>query len=96
MEITRAVWSTDESHQEGEGRGNPGQMFADEYQEHVKAIAQKAPISTAPFDAQRNAAASWSKQQACQTIDVVLTNICAEQHPPNEAQRIFCAISSVD
>ena len=53
MEITRAVWSTDAHHRETGARDNPGQMFAKEYQEHVRAIAQKAGTSKAPSDAQR-------------------------------------------
>ena len=64
MEITRPVWSTDAHHRETGARNNPGQIFAKEYQEHLRAIAQKAGTSRAPFDAQRNAAASWNQPGA--------------------------------
>ena len=64
-------------------------MFAEEYEEHLRATTRKKGTSAAPFDAQRNAAASWSKPGAQQNLDVVFRGICAEEEPPNEEQRAF-------
>ena len=58
MDITRAVWSIDAHHREAGARVNSGQMFAEEYEEYFRAIAQNAGTSKAPSEAQRNAAAT--------------------------------------
>ena len=73
LQISRAVWSTDAVHHETGPRLNPGHMFSDTYAEHVRA---------APFDAERCAAASWTKAGARQNLDVVFQEICGEPKPP--------------
>ena len=64
-------------------------MFAEDYEEHVRAITHKKGVRAAPFDAQRSAAASWVKPDAAQNIDSVFQAICAEKEPPNAEQRAF-------
>ena len=92
IEIARAVWSTDSQHREPRERRNPGHMYAEEYEEHLKAKTKQrcmSGVSKAPFDEERNAAASWNKPGASASLDAAFKDICAEKEPPNQEQRAF-------
>ena len=92
IEIARTVWSTDSHHRESGDRTNPGNMYAEEYEAHLKAITNQrrmAGASRAPFEEERNAAASWNKPGASASLDMAFKDMCAEEEPPNQEQRAF-------
>ena len=67
-------------------------MFSEEYEAHLKARSdqrQKAGASRAPFEEERNAAASWNKPDARASLDAAFKDICVEEEPPNQEQHAF-------
>ena len=73
-------------------RTNPGNMFSEEYEAHLKARSdhgQKAGAPRAPFDEKRNAAAWWNKPDARASLDAAFKDICDEEEPPNSEQHAF-------
>ena len=67
-------------------------MFSEEYEAHLKARTDqrhKAGASRAPFEEERNAAASWNKSDASASLDAAFEEMCAEEEPPNQEQRAF-------
>ena len=92
MEISRAVWCTDATYTPTRERTNEGQMFAETFEDHLKAKRQRrsdAVVPSAPFDQQRNAAASWSKPNAHANLDAVFAEINSQAESPNQEQRAF-------
>ena len=90
--IACAVWSTKSSSTPALERGSPGDMYSDKFQEHLDAKRSAKPISatwTAPFHEERNAAATWHRQDASTTLDKVLTAILQEKEAPNAQQHSF-------
>jgi uncharacterized protein YkwD len=73
-------------------RLDPGQMYETMFEEHLKAKrASKSKFlsSAAPFDLERNKAASWNKPDASNNLTDVFERICAEKERPNAEQKIF-------
>ena len=71
---------------------NPGNMYAEEYEAHLKAKTDQrrtAGASRAPFEEERNAAAWWNKPGASANLDAAFKDMCAEEEPPNQEQRTF-------
>ena len=73
-------------------RTNLGNMFSGEYEAHLNGKSdqrQKAGASRAPFEEERNAAASWNKPDASASLDAAFKEMCAEEEPPNQEQHAF-------
>ena len=86
------VWRTkDEPHGVIE-RGPSGDKYADSYEEHLAAKRQGTKNTTAasaPFNVERNAAASWHRANAEKTLDSVYETILTDAEPPNSEQESF-------
>ena len=92
IDIGRTLWSTEPLRSSDGDRGNPGHMFADDYEDHLqarRATQTNVTSPTNPFDLKRNAAASWDAPTASSTLDSVLKEICAEKEKPNTEQLAF-------
>ena len=67
MQIGQAVWSTPRRDGAADDREKPGNMFEDNFEEHIAALngVQSTQKSfSAPFDEKRNAAATWNRNDA--------------------------------
>ena len=92
IEISRAVWCSDAIYIPTSERRNEGQMFAETFEDHLKAKRQRRSdgvVPSAPFEQQRNAAASWSKPNAHANLDAVFSEMNSQAESPNQEQRAF-------
>ena len=97
IEISRAVWCTDAVYIPTSERRNEGQMFAETFEDHLKAKRQRRSdgvVPSAPFEQQRNAAASWSKPNAHANLDAVFSEMNSQAESPNQEQRAFLLLCS--
>ena len=70
-----AVWATPGTGQPADERKAPGHMFEDKVEEILagkRASNAEADSSNAPFDKERNAAATWDASNAERTLDSTL------------------------
>ena len=86
------MWASEPSGKAADTRTTPGHMFEDTYAEHLAALTQsKKSKSTfeAPFNEERNAAASWTRAEAARHLDSVMDAIREEDEKPNAEQQKF-------
>ena len=72
------VWKTDNCTKKADERQKPGHMFEDSFEEHLLALTQakkEESSKDAPFDSQRNAAASWVDASAGACLDDTMVRI---------------------
>jgi hypothetical protein len=84
-----AVWATPETGKAADERKAPGHMFEDKVEEILagkRTSTAEAESSHAPFDEQRNAAATWDASDAERTLDSTLASILAAEERPNAEQ----------
>ena len=92
MSIGQAVWSTPDSEVSAYSKLKAGNMFEDDYRDHIQALSESKGQDrdqSTPFDRTRNAAANWNRDNACQTIEDVMTKIMIEENKPNKEQERF-------
>ena len=93
IEIGRAVWLTPGSDEPVIEKGCPGDMYQNEYSDHIAArrvLKETANSANAPFNVERNAAATWfSSEEAGATIDALFSTIMQEEEKPNPEQKSF-------
>jgi len=92
MSISETVWKTEPSGKAADTRSTPGHVFEDTYAEHIAALSQskkKINASEAPFNEQRNAAASWNRAEGERHLDLVMDAIQEEDERPNAEQLEF-------
>jgi len=87
-----AVWATPESRRSAEDRREPGHMFENKVEEILsskRASNAQPKSSNAPFDNDRNAAATWATNNADITLDSCMASIMAAVEHPNAEQALF-------
>ena len=88
--IGERVWKTDKSDKHPDDRRSPGHMFEHTYGEHISALLKRTNTEQAvkaPFDEERDAAASYNKDGFSQfTIEKVLQGVLAGPKKPNKKQ----------
>ena len=91
MRLAYGVWCTADDDKEARDRDCPGNKYAENFEDHLAARRERTHKghSSAPFNLERNAAASWHRQDGDKHLDKVLETILTLEDPPNTEQTTF-------